>query len=646
MARKYGVKVERGPAIVLAPHRRTPASHDEFRAWVSSIEGPTSADLFCGCGGLSLGLEAAGYTSVIGVDQDAYALETYNNLFPGLALNRDLAAPEVIDELVELLVEAKVDLIAGGPPCQPFSKAGRSRIRELAAKGLRDAHDVRRDLWQSFVEIICRVKPAAAIMENVPELALSDDMRTIRSIVDELELEGYSVAAQIISGPEQGVPQFRQRVILVALRDGATFDWPEHELIRPTLGSAIADLPPVNGGWLEAGNDRRMPYEPDLMSEFVTRMRAGVPDADKSVIFDHVTRAVRPDDREIFAQMDSKMKYSEIPDELKRYRDDIFDDKYKRLDLNAPSRSITAHIAKDGYWYIHPTQDRTITIREAARLQTFPDRARFAGPATAAFRQIGNAVPPRLGERIGTAVLRSLSAGEVAAEPTHVTSTKLAAWFDRQDSLSVPWLSASSPWTVIQGEILFGRANSTVIRSGWPLVQNLVNPKMTLARADIVQMSADIQEKPDRADQLIEAASWFLAAQEDGVDPFEDAKSMALNPFVNDHTARLAELVACPDSDGPILTTGGILRVAARYTGQPVDVINRGSDGRIAVSRLVGGSVLRTSNREACKAQAALLELANNQCNVKRPSCELCPLEPNCDFAANRQFAQATLQLE
>ena len=121
---------------------------------------------FCGCGGLSLGLEAAGYTSVIGVDQDAYALETYNNLFPGLALNRDLAAPEVIDELVELLVEAKVDLIAGGPPCQPFSKAGRSRIRELAAKGLRDAHDVRRDLWQSFVEIICRVKPAAAIMEK------------------------------------------------------------------------------------------------------------------------------------------------------------------------------------------------------------------------------------------------------------------------------------------------------------------------------------------------------------------------------------------------------------------------------------------------------------------------------------------------
>ena len=102
-----------------------------------------------------------------------------------------------------------------------------------------------------------------------------------------------------------------------------------------------------------------------------------------------MTRAVRPDDREIFAQMDSKMKYSEIPDELKRYRDDIFDDKYKRLDLNAPSRSITAHIAKDGYWYIHPTQDRTITIREAARLQTFPDRARFAGPATAAFRQIG-----------------------------------------------------------------------------------------------------------------------------------------------------------------------------------------------------------------------------------------------------------------
>ena len=100
-----------------------------------------------------------------------------------------------------------------------------------------------------------------------------------------------------------------------------------------------------------------------------------------------------------------------FPNELKRYRDDIFDDKYKRLDADDLSRTITAHIAKDGYWYIHPEQNRTLTIREAARIQTFPDHFRFAGPPTAAFRQIGNAVPPRLARAIGAAVPTILREG-------------------------------------------------------------------------------------------------------------------------------------------------------------------------------------------------------------------------------------------
>src|SRR4051794_38501316 len=100
-------------------------------------------------------------------------------------------------------------------------------------------------------------------------------------------------------------------------------------------------------------------------------MRAGVAAQDTNRVYDHVTRRVREDDAEAFECLDTKTRYSELPDHLKRYRDDIFDDKYKRLDANSLSRTITAHIAKDGYWYIHPEQNRTLTIREAARIQTF-----------------------------------------------------------------------------------------------------------------------------------------------------------------------------------------------------------------------------------------------------------------------------------
>ena len=109
-------------------------------------------------------------------------------------------------------------------------------------------------------------------------------------------------------------------------------------------------------------------------------------------------------------------KYTDLNKEHQRYRGDIFDDKYNRLNENDLSRTITAHIAKDGYWYIHPRQSRTLTVSEAARLQTFPDDFRFDGPPSAAFRQIGNAVPPRLGYVLGEAILKSLEAGQPTPE--------------------------------------------------------------------------------------------------------------------------------------------------------------------------------------------------------------------------------------
>ena len=129
--------------------------------------------------------------------------------------------------------------------------------------------------------------------------------------------------------------------------------------------------------------------------------RRACPRRDRASIHDHITRDVRPDDAEAFALLGEGQTYADLPERLQRYRSDIFTDKYKRLAWDEVSRSITAHIAKDGYWYIHPEQHRTLSIREAARVQTFPDWFRFAGQPTHRLSQIGNAVPPLLGEALG-----------------------------------------------------------------------------------------------------------------------------------------------------------------------------------------------------------------------------------------------------
>ena len=157
-------------------------------------------------------------------------------------------------------------------------------------------------------------------------------------------------------------------------------------------------MPEVEGGWRPEGGALGWADYAGPRTEYQRWMR-------RRVSADGRAQAIRPHHpagargrRAAFESMTHKTKYSDLAPEYQRYRKDIFDDKYKRLDENDLSRTITAHIAKDGYWYIHPRQPRTLTVREAARIQTFPDDFRFAGPPSAAFKQIGNAVPPLIGQ--------------------------------------------------------------------------------------------------------------------------------------------------------------------------------------------------------------------------------------------------------
>lgn len=630
--RTYGVTLVRGPFVELARHPGACSDAKELLSRKASYKRPLAADLFCGAGGLSLGLQAAGFDVIIGIDHDQLALATHANLFPGLALDRDLSEPESVEEISELLSACDVSLIAGGPPCQPFSRAGSSKIRSLVEAGLREAHDRRRDLWEAWLEIVLRVQPPAVLLENVPEMAIGGDMEILRTLVDSLEREGYAVHTRILKAVEHGVPQFRQRLFLVALADHGAFEWPRTVARMSTVSDAIADLPPVEGGWRPPGGAAGyIAYsKPPNANPFVKRARTGMAGTMAARLYDHITRPVRPDDRLIFEQMDPKTKYSDLDDgPHKRYRDDIFDDKYKRLGWEEPSRSITAHIAKDGYWYIHPAQPRTLTIREAARIQTFPDRVRFSGPPSAAFRQIGNAVPPLLAERVGRQILMRKPKASVAPVTTEVSSA-LAAWFTLRDELAVPWLDATSEWQVIAAELLLARCPAKRAREAWTTLQKHEDPSITVELADDLRFLGDSLDRSHRAERVIAAAAWY----ETSAEPFASVDTMARNPFVPRHTAELAALVAGTTPLGPILSTAPILRTAARWAGQPVDKVDKGTAGRMVVARMVGGSVYDPDSTDTRLAQAALVELSHSICRPARPRCEVCPLTASCVYRA------------
>ena len=632
----YGVTLVRGPFVKLQPHKHCYATTEELVEDVESFQRPLAADIFCGAGGLSLGLQAAGFDVVVGVDHDPLALETHRNLFPGVALDRDLADADAVEEIIELLTACDVTLIAGGPPCQPFSRAGSSKIRSLVQAGVREAHDRRRDLWEAWLDIVLGVMPPAVLLENVPEMAIGGDMEIIRTLVSALEGEGYAVHTKVLKAVEHGVPQFRQRLFLVALADGGGFTWPTAERKPVNVGDAISDLPPVEGGWRSPdGADGYLPYvKPANANAFVARARVGMTGQLADRVYDHITRPVRDDDKAIFRQMDSKTRYSDLDDgPHKRYRDDIFDDKYKRLGLDEPSRSITAHIAKDGYWYIHPTQLRTLTIREAARVQTFPDRVRFAGPPSAAFRQIGNAVPPLLAEKVGRQILKAMKSELSSGPATADVADLLGNWFIGRDELSIPWLDAGHPWQVIAAELLVGRASPSVAREAWTSLQKHETPQLTIELKDELRDLADLVGRSERTRRVLAAAKWYVADST----VLDDTEQLARNPHVTRPVAQLASLVAGTGAVGPVLATAPVLRVAARFSGEPVDQVDKGSAGRMVIARMIGGSLLDEDVLESRYAQAALVELGQGVCRASNPRCDECPLVNLCNWRPRRR---------
>jgi len=351
----------------------------------------------------------------------------------------------------------EIDLIAGGPPCPTFSKVGRSKISSI--NGEPPERDERHELYLDFLRLIEHYRPKAFMMENVEGILTAENgegEQVAKIIKNEMADLGYRVDALKINAADFGVPQHRVRAFFLANRlhkpNPDLTEWRTHrkplreeqkQLHRPgnkgivsdqttvtdwgvepdnrfgkdvgknttrkpwiTVGDAILDLPPVSP-------DGEMPpkeatnYTIPPVSEYQEWARDDDGEQKGQTLYNHRSRGHNLYDLTLYKLLGEGVGWNigEVGLDLQPYREDIFTDKYKKQNPLEPASTIMAHLQKDGHMYIHPREARSLTVREAARLQSFRDSFIFPVAQTTAFRLVGNAVPPRLGEVIGKAVL-------------------------------------------------------------------------------------------------------------------------------------------------------------------------------------------------------------------------------------------------
>lgn len=604
---RHRLPVIRGQRLV--PVQRKPELSDEesARRWLQHAPRPWAIDLFCGAGGLSLGLQQAGLSVVASVDQDATALETHRANIGGLTWQGDLSEPEpFISFLADRGVD-EVDVVAGGPPCQPFSRAGKAKIRSLVANGKRPESDPRVRAWQAYAEVVRSLRPRVVLLENVPDMARWQDGEVLAEIHGMLRALGYQPHTRMLQGEEMGVPQHRMRLFIVGVRSGI-FTWPRRRS-PVSLRDAIADLPKLDPG------DRVNPLAyGSPRSTFQRRARRGVPRREADLVFDHVVRDVRKDDREAFELLAEGQTYAHLPHRLQRYRSDIFRDKYKRLSWDSVSRTITAHIAKDGYWYIHPDQPRTLSIREAARVQTFPDWFRFAGHPTTQFRQIGNAVPPVLARAVGLRVVSCLN-GDVTRNPPE-RGEVLLAW--RNTRVGEGSVKTPDPWNLAVTAVVLGvRDWELAQRRAAPLLALASNPAATVngnwrgVRRALWQMGRE-----DRIGSLRRLAQ-TVADSPSGLPTTES--ELAQLPGLSRHAA--AWIASASMARDAVVLDAATRRVASRVSGRS---LSSDWDARLEVIELAGRVGPTPAFNEAVRL------VGREICTPRNPRCSECPIAAGC----------------
>lgn len=397
--------------------------------------------MFSGGGGLSEGFFRSGYEFVSHIEMNRYAsmtletralyhhLDNKNDYYAYLKseINRDHFLGEnedlskqvresVINEEISSETKTpiikkvknkmndmdidKIDGIIGGPPCQAYSVIGRSRSPDCMK------NDPRNYLYEYYVEFLKEFNPDFFIFENVPGMRSAKKGYILKDFKNKVNKLGYNTEAKILDAGNFNVLQSRKRLIIIGHKTDNSF----FETIgtskkkKYNVSSILNDLPILNPG---QGTDSQQQYRKEKISGYLNNFNIRTK---KDVLIHHQARKHNERDRKIYRlaintwnKEKRRIKYKELPEDLKTHKNrKSFEDRFKVIAANSKSHTIVAHISKDGHYYIHPDikQARSITVREAARIQSFPDNYKFEGPRTSQYVQVGNAVPPLMAENL------------------------------------------------------------------------------------------------------------------------------------------------------------------------------------------------------------------------------------------------------
>lgn len=357
----------------------------------------TAIDLFCGAGGLSEGLRQAGFKILAGNDIDPHAGATFKATHSDAQFLsgsiHELSASDFLS--LTGLKKGELDCLAGGPPCQGYSVYNHQR----------GMHDERSHLFKEYLRIVEGLMPRWLVMENVTGIMSAGQGEAFQAVLAGIRNLGYKVEAKTLRAEDYGVPQERRRVVFMANRIGAPIVWPHKthgEGLKPftTIRDALGDLPP-----LKNGEDKGVTkYGSRVKSDYQREVRGT-----SKMVHNHSASKLGAINIQRMQHIPQGGSWRDIPFDLlpagmKRAKRSDHTKRYGRMRWE--SQSCTVLTKCDIHWgaYIHPDQERSITVREAARIQSFPDWFHFEGPRTEQFVQVGNAVPPLLGKCIGEAL--------------------------------------------------------------------------------------------------------------------------------------------------------------------------------------------------------------------------------------------------